>query len=70
MSSSFLRLTNPPRVFRVNWFRKGADGLWVLHPSGRGEPVTLASVELTVPAAALWDEVPEDDDGSAPAQKV
>ena len=38
-------------------YRKGADGLWVLHPFARGETVTLASVGLQVPAAQLFAEV-------------
>jgi Uma2 family endonuclease len=38
---------------------KGADGLWVLHPFGRGEAVELASVALTVTAAQLFAEVTE-----------
>lgn len=41
-------------------YRKGADGLWVLHPFARGEPVTLASVALTLPAAQLFAEVADD----------
>ena len=40
-------------------YRKGADGLWVLHPFARGEQVTLASVALELSAAQLFAEVPE-----------
>ena len=40
-------------------YRKGADGLWVLHPFARGEPVSLASVALTLNADQLFAEVPE-----------
>ncbi len=29
-------------------YRKGADGLWVLHPFGVGQTVELASVELRI----------------------
>ena len=43
-------------------YRKGADGLWVLHPFSDGQDVDLASVELCLPAAELFadleDEVP------------
>jgi Uma2 family endonuclease len=43
-------------------FRKGPGvgdaGLWVLHPFAADEALRLASVELDVPVAALWDEVP------------
>jgi len=31
----------------------------VLHPFEPGQAVTLASVELELGAAALWDEVPD-----------
>ena len=41
-------------------YRKGADGLWVLHPFARGEVVALASVALTLTAAQLFAEVAED----------
>ena len=40
-------------------YRKGADGLWVLHPFARGEPVSLASVALVLGAEQLFAEVPE-----------
>ena len=40
-------------------YRKGADGLWVLHPFARNEPVALASVALALTAAQLFAEVPE-----------
>ena len=40
-------------------FRKGDDGLWVLHPFARGEVVSLTSVALELSAAQLFAEVPE-----------
>ncbi len=40
-------------------FRKREDGLWVLHPFGRGEAVLLASVALELSVAQLFAEVPE-----------
>ena len=40
-------------------FHKGADGLWVLHPFGRGETVVLASVALELSAVQLFAEIPE-----------
>ena len=40
-------------------FRKRDDGLWVLHPFARGEPVALASMALELTAAQLFAEVPE-----------
>lgn len=46
-------------------YRKGADGLWVLHPFGAGEGVKLASVDLLVPAASLFAELDEDPQAQA-----
>ena len=40
-------------------FRKGDDGLWVLHPFARGETIFLARVALELSAAQLFAEVPE-----------
>jgi Uma2 family endonuclease len=40
-------------------YRKGADGLWVLHPFARDESVELASVALTLSAAQLFADVVE-----------
>ena len=40
-------------------YRKGVDGLWVLHPFARGEAIELASVALTLTAAQLFAEVAE-----------
>jgi Uma2 family endonuclease len=40
-------------------YRKGPDGLWVLHPFARGESVTLASVELVITDAQMFAEVDE-----------
>ena len=40
-------------------YRKGADGLWVLHPFAKREPVMLASVALEIPATQLFAEVSE-----------
>jgi len=43
---------------RCDLYRKGDDGLWVLHPFEPGQAVTLASVTLDISAEALWAEVP------------
>ena len=40
-------------------YRKGADGLWVLHPFARGQSLVLASVALELTAAQLFAEVAE-----------
>lgn len=43
-------------------YRKGADGLWVLHPFEAGQSLSLASLELTITAEALFanvDDSPE-----------
>ena len=37
--------------------RKGADGLWVLHPFDAGQAVHLASVGLDIGAEQLFAEV-------------
>ncbi len=42
---------------RCDLYRKGSDGLWVLHPSEPGQGVALASVGLEVPGAALWADL-------------
>lgn len=38
-------------------FRKGADGLWVLHPFAAGETVHLASLDARLPAAQLFADL-------------
>jgi Uma2 family endonuclease len=43
-------------------YRKGADGLWVLHPFSGAEDVELASVALKLPAEALFADL----EGEAP----
>ena len=42
---------------RTDVYRRGADGLWVLHPFDAGDAVSLASVDLTMAAAAMFAEV-------------
>ena len=39
-------------------YRKGADGLWVLHPFAQGEPIRLESVGLAMTAEQLFEDVP------------
>ena len=41
-------------------FDKREDGLWLLHPFAKGETVTLASVGLSIGAAQLFAEVPDE----------
>lgn len=38
-------------------YRKGDDGLWVLHPFGRDEAPAFASVGLALAPARLWADV-------------
>jgi Uma2 family endonuclease len=52
---------------RCDLHRKGADGLWVLHPTQGDAPVQLASVALTLPAATLWDELEPEAPGDTSA---
>jgi Uma2 family endonuclease len=47
-----------PQSRRCDVYRLGDAGLWVLHPFEAGQDLRLASVELDLPAAVLWDEVP------------
>lgn len=42
---------------RCELYRRGADGLWVLHPGEPGDGVQLASVDLAVAGAELWAEL-------------
>jgi len=54
---------------RCDLYRKGADGLWVLHPAEAAEPLHLASVDLRLEADALWAELePADAPGATGAQ--
>jgi len=42
---------------QVEIFRKNEAGLWVLHPFGEGDEVELASVDIKVGIAALYENV-------------
>lgn len=44
---------------RVDVYRKGADGLWVLHPFDEADDVVLDSVDLRVSKATLFADVDE-----------
>ncbi len=48
-----------PAKRRSEVFRKGADGLWVLHPVAQEQTLDLRSVALLIAPATLWDEVPQ-----------
>ncbi|MBD2022349.1 Uma2 family endonuclease [Leptolyngbya sp. FACHB-36] len=41
----------------VECFRRNAEGLWVLHPYEVDDTITLASVDLVLPIAALYRQV-------------
>ena len=49
-----------PAARTADVYRLGDDGLWVLHPSARGEAMTLASVGLTLDAERLYADVLDD----------
>jgi Uma2 family endonuclease len=51
-----------PETRRVELYRLGTDGLWVLHPAEPDTDVQLDSVELLLTSAALWAEMPQTDD--------
>lgn len=42
---------------RCDLYRKGADGMWVLHPRAIDQDVRLQSVDLTVSADELWADL-------------
>jgi Uma2 family endonuclease len=42
---------------RTDVYRKGTDGMWVLHPFDAGQTVHFASVKLDISAPALFAEV-------------
>ncbi|MEN9485566.1 MAG: hypothetical protein RJB37_3446 [Pseudomonadota bacterium] len=47
-----------PDARRVDVYRHGTDGLWVLHPFDPGQGMTLASVEgLHIPDDALYADI-------------
>lgn len=62
-----------PASRRCEVFRKrdsGPDqGLWVLHPYDPGQDVVLRSVDLTLTAERLWDEVPAVEPTPPPTEK-
>ena len=49
-------LIDPDRM-AVDLFRKDAEGHWVLYPSEVGDVVEFASVNLTLPIKALYQDV-------------
>jgi len=54
---------------RCELYRKGSDGLWVLHPGAPREGVRLTSADLAVSGEALWAELepePEPEPSSEP----
>lgn len=55
--SEYVLIDIPAR--RTEVFRRGADGLWVLHEFVRDQAVTLASVGVTLPAGVLYEDVEE-----------
>ena len=46
-----------PDTRRVEAFRKGADGLWVLHDMSDGDTLHAASIEARVPLAEVFDGI-------------
>jgi Uma2 family endonuclease len=50
-----------PDTRRVELYRLGPDGLWVLHPAEPDTDVQLDSVKLLLTPAALWAEMPAAD---------
>ena len=54
-------------ALQCDLFRRGADGLWVLHPGGPTDAVALASVDLTVTPEVLWADLEPPADVAPPA---
>jgi len=44
---------------RIDYYRVGTDGLWVLHPVAPGDTLVLASVALEIGAAQLFADMLE-----------
>jgi len=51
------KLTNPPRIYQVNWFRKGADGRW-LWPGFRENSRVLAWIVRRLEGTAAGTPTP------------
>lgn len=47
-----------PASRRCDLFRRGDNGLWVLHPFTTDEPVRLDSIDLDLSPAVLWARLP------------
>jgi Uma2 family endonuclease len=46
-----------PDTRRADVYRRGADGLWVLHPFDPGQGIALASVDLRIADDALYADI-------------
>jgi hypothetical protein len=46
-----------PDSRRADVYRRGADGLWVLHPFDPGQGVAFASVQLVIADEALYADI-------------
>jgi Uma2 family endonuclease len=57
-----------PRRRRCDLYRKGSDGLWVLHPVEPGQALQLACVDLHISAETLWEDVPPAEAGEQALQ--
>ena len=52
---------------RCDLYRKGTDGLWVLHPVDETQTLHLASVSLDIAPDALWADLEPAGDGNTAA---
>jgi Uma2 family endonuclease len=57
-----------PRRRRCDLYRKGKDGLWVLHPIETQQALVLASIDLAISSEMLWEDVPFADNAKAADQ--
>ncbi len=56
-----------PVARRCDLYRRGTDGLWVLHPGVPEQGVHFASIGLELDGARLWEEVPPVTTGASTA---
>lgn len=52
----------------IDLFRRGEDGLWVLHPLQAGDTMTLHSLGLGLPVARVFEDLEGEDGTQAPGR--
>jgi Uma2 family endonuclease len=54
----------------VDLYRRGDDGLWVLHPLQAGDTMALSSVGLSVPVDRIFDDLEGEGEGEGDASAL